>query len=341
MHIFIDESRSFAVSKAPNSVCCVAALIVPEPFAATLFRRFRKATRSWRRTAREVKGSGLNERQVAEVLALVRRFDVLLIADCIDMGRVSAADIERHRAGQAAALESSAARVRSPELQKSIRQLAARVGSLPHPLYVESVLLTEVVDRALRYGTLYYAQRIGSALGAFRWRIDAKDREVTEYERLWKDLVGGMMQTKSLTVPSIAMIGADYSSFRRFENVMPEPPEYLRDKLPAGERGQPFHAVDLNAVLADIKFRPSHHSTGLQLVDIAANAITRSCRSSLGKTVWEGLGRLMVQTLAEKNALRFITLRERDERGVSVPYSPVVRTCDRLCKRMVAGMRKA
>lgn len=283
-----------------------------------------------------MKGSDLNEQQVTAVLTLMRRFDVLLIADCIDMGRVSTANVERHKAGQADALERSAGRVHSPELQQTIRALAARVAALSNPLYVEFVLLTEVVNRALRYGTLYYVQRIGSALGAFRWCIDAKDREVTEYERLWKDLVRSMMQTKSLTVPSLFMNGADYSAFRRFEIVMPEPPEYLRGGLPPEERNRPFHGVDLNAVLADVTFRASDRRTGLQMVDIAANAITRSCRGSLGKSVWNGLGRLMVQTYPEKHALRFLTLREHDEEG-SAPYASVVRACDRLRKRMVAG----
>ncbi len=72
MYIFIDESGLFNIQQQPNKVSCVAALVIPEEFAVTLFRRFKKLTKSWRNGSREIKGSSLDESQVSAVIKLLK-----------------------------------------------------------------------------------------------------------------------------------------------------------------------------------------------------------------------------------------------------------------------------
>ena len=96
MYIFIDEAGTFQIPSRPNLVSGVAALVVPEAFAGTLFRKFRKLKRLWRAGKKEIKGSELNEDQVTAVLSLVRRFDVLLFAVCLDLGLHTEAGILAH-----------------------------------------------------------------------------------------------------------------------------------------------------------------------------------------------------------------------------------------------------
>src|SRR6266545_1972437 len=86
MYVFIDEAGGFQVPTRPNQVSCVAALVIPETFARTLFRKVRRDLGWWRVGDREVKGSQLDERRMAELVRVVRRFDVLLIGVAIDMG---------------------------------------------------------------------------------------------------------------------------------------------------------------------------------------------------------------------------------------------------------------
>jgi hypothetical protein len=57
MYIFIDEAGSFQTTTRPHAVSCVAALVVPEPFAPTGFRRFRRCIRPWVVDGAELKGS--------------------------------------------------------------------------------------------------------------------------------------------------------------------------------------------------------------------------------------------------------------------------------------------
>ena len=340
MLIFIDESGNFARPSTPHRVSCVVALLIPESFATTLFRRFRRLIRPWRERRIEVKGSALSEPQIASVLSMLRRFDVIAFADCIDVGRHTDAGIEAHKAEQGQALERSAARVTSPILAEQIRDLANRIRRLPNQLYVQAVVLTEVADRVVRHGPLYYAQRIPSTLGAFRWRVDAKDVDVTPYERLWMEIVKPVMQTKSLEVPTPSLIGADYSAFAPFEEVLPEAPVHLRDSLPEGDRGGPFHVIDLNRMMADLRFRSSGSLSGLQLADMVASAITRACNGTMHRDGWNGVGRVLLQNEKGRHALRFIALQNEPAGSQLAPYADVVRRCDETAKRMVTGERR-
>jgi hypothetical protein len=337
MLIFIDESGNFARPSTPHRVSCVVALLIPETFAATLFRRFRRLIRPWRQGRGEVKGSELSETQMALVLALLRRFDVIAFADCIDMGLHTDAGIQAHKTDQGDALDRSAARVASPTLSGQIRDLANRVRALPNQLWAQAVVVTEVVDRVVRHGPLYYAQRIPSTLGAFRWRIDAKGIDVTPYERLWADIVKPVMQTKSLEVPTPSLIGADYSAFAPFEDVVSEPPAHLRDHLPAGERAGPFRFIDLNRMMADLRFRSSDRLAGPQLADMVASAITRACNGRIDRSGWSGLGRILLQNEKGRHALRFVALQDEVAGSQPAPYAAVVRSCDESAKRIVAG----
>src|SRR6267378_3032276 len=101
MYVFIDEAGNFQAPTPGHKISCIAALVVPEPFAATLFRKFRKTVAPWLGSAREVKGSQLDERRVAAIVKLLRRFDVLVFAACVDMGVHTQGMIDAHKHGQA------------------------------------------------------------------------------------------------------------------------------------------------------------------------------------------------------------------------------------------------
>src|ERR1041385_4585805 len=79
MHIYIDESGIFRnpANKA-NVASVVAALAVPTSKKKELFKQFRTLTHEWRDENGEVKGSNLNEAEIALVIFLLRKFDVIL-----------------------------------------------------------------------------------------------------------------------------------------------------------------------------------------------------------------------------------------------------------------------
>jgi hypothetical protein len=331
MYIFIDEAGGFQPPSQSNPVSCVAALIIPESFVKTLLRKFRALTRPWWSDGREAKGSELAEAQIAQVVGTIRRFDVLLLAVAIDMSLHSEAGIRRHRDGQVQKILASISDQMVPSARARVQSLATRMGALSNQLYVQSVLLTLLVDTIIRSGTLYYVQRLPRTLAKFSWRVDAKDVAITNYESLWRDIVGPFLQTESLSTPLAMLKGADYSSFQRYLGEFPMPPEHLRAHVSVPH--EPFGYMDINAILADLKFRSSKHVTGIQAVDMLASAVRRACNGTLQAKGWKGLGRLMPRPERGSQSIRFVALEDFDDRALS--YSDVIHSWDRETKRMI------
>ena len=335
MYIFIDEAGGFQIPARPNLVSCVAALLVPESISMTLFRRIRRLIRPWRSGGREVKGSQLTEEQMAQVIRTVRRFEVLLISVAIDMGLHSDAGITLHKKAQVENLLAGISAAHSQAMQAKIESLATRMGDLPNQLYVQAVVLIQLVQVVLEVGTLYYVERIPRTLGSFIWRPDAKDVRVTSYERLWREIAGPFLQTISLSSPHPRMIGADYSAFERFCGTLPEAPEHLRGQIARPNR--PLSYVDIDLLLADLKFSASHRLTGIQIVDMLGAAIRRACNGTLQASGWKGIGRLMPTAQRGGDCVRFVTLG--DVKYDRLPYSPIVKGWNRETRRLILEER--
>jgi hypothetical protein len=331
MYIFVDEAGGFQVPSNSKGVCCIGALIVPESVLVTLLRKMRRLTRPWRAEGREVKGSQLLETQMAQVLATVRRFDVLFVVVAIDMALHSDAGVSRHRETQAKKFLDALSDKMALPVRFRTEGLAARLRALPNQLYVQSVLLTMLVEAVLTASTLYYSQRLPKALSHFHWRLDAKDVAITRYELLWRDVVGPFLQTQSLSSPLPMLKGADYSSFQRFCGEQPVPPGHLRPHVRAPDDA--FAYVDIEELLADLRFCSSARYTGLQAVDMLASAVRRACNGSLETKGWKGLGRLMPRPRRGTHAIRFLALEDVGDPEVS--YADVVRQCDLETKRMI------
>jgi hypothetical protein len=196
---------------------------------------------------------------------------------------------------------------------------------------VQAVLLTSLLEKVLQVATLYYVQRIPKTLGAFRWRIDAKDVTATPYEKLWQEVVGPFLQSRSLTSPLQSMEGADYSAFSRFSGEMPQAPEYLRAHVQKPQSR--FSYLDLDAVLSDLRFCASHRTSGIQIVDMLAAGIRRACNGSLTATACKGLGRLMATPERGYDCVRFLALEDFNQ--PTLPYTRIVKEWNRESRRLV------
>jgi hypothetical protein len=331
MYVFIDEAGGFQVPSRPNQVSCVAALVIPESFAKTLFGKVRRSLDWWRAGGGEVKGSQLDELKMADLIRVVRRFDVLLISVAIDMGLHTDAGISRHRHQQVTTIRASMTEKMNLPLREWIGRMASQMEALSNQLYVQSVLLTTLVKAVIDTTTLYYAQRIPRTLGAFVWRVDAKDLTLTDYEKLWTDVVGPFLQTRSLSSPLLQMRGADYSFFEQFCGQAAEPPPHLKERVAKSD--EPFQYFEMNRVLADLKFYRSHVLTGLQVVDMLAAGIRRACNGTLQSTGWKDLGRLMPRPQNGSEIVKLLALEDLPDRPV--PYAKVLRTWEADGRRVV------
>ena len=98
MHIYIDESGIFSnPADKDNVASCIAGLAVPTTKKKELFKQFKALTRNWRDKNGEVKGSKLDEPQIASIIALLRKFDVILELIVIDLGLHTEGEITKFK----------------------------------------------------------------------------------------------------------------------------------------------------------------------------------------------------------------------------------------------------
>ncbi|MDA8117694.1 MAG: DUF3800 domain-containing protein [Actinomycetota bacterium] len=310
MNVFIDESGGFTKTRSqPHYVCCVAALVVPESCLSQLLADFTTLEAAWTDINGEVKGSKLGERRISRVIRLISNYNALLQVVAIDLGMHDNTSIERHKHLQAQAMTHTLTSAHQETLREEIRELANSTAGLANQLYVEAMLMAWLVANVLQTATFYYSQTDPPTLGAFRWRIDAKDRSLTGYESLWSSVVSPILQSISLRNPMIFLKGGDYSAFAPFENPeLQRPPEHLRSAVRHAKR--PFSSFSNNAVMADLHFQNSCSSPGIRLADILANTFQRACNGRLAARGWKDLGLLLVAHPATQKAVSFVALSQ-------------------------------
>jgi hypothetical protein len=337
MYIYIDESGIFAnPSGKEKAISCVAALVMPEQYQNYIFKRFKHLKVSWGIGSGEPKGRKLNEEQIAYVISILKDYDVFVTACGIDMGMHTDDQITRHRQAQAENITKHVTPEHHPNVVRQIEELRERYLQLSNQLYAQSALLTVLVQSVIRIATLYYCQRDPFALSHFRWVIDAKANNVTNYEDLWSTVVMPFCESDSLSNPLDVVEGGDYSWFdRNFGLNMTTAPKHLQPFIAKERKNEPFQAFDIKKVLSEHRsFESSNKNLGLQLVDIVVNTIRRALHGNLQINGWGDLGRLMVSPKKEKNAMKMVALHN-DAVPKTVSYGGVIKHFDKLSKPMI------
>jgi len=337
MYIYIDESGIFAnPSGKDKAISCVAALVMPEQYQKYIFKRFKHLKVSWGIGSGEAKGNKLNEEQIAYVISILNDYDLFVTACGIDIGVHTDDQITAHKQGQATNITKHVTSEHHPNLVRQLNELKERYFQLPNQLYVQSVLLTVLVQSAIRRATLYYCQRDPSTLSHFRWIIDAKGDNLTNYEDLWSTVVMPFCESDSLSNPMNFLEGGDYFWFnRKFNLDMTAVPKRLQPFTKKERQNEPFHPFDAKKVLSENRsFRSSSKDLGLQLVDIIVNAIRRALHGNLKVNGWGDLGRLMVSPEKGKNAMQMVALHN-DAVPKPMTYGGIIKHFDKLSKPML------
>ncbi|WP_343667906.1 hypothetical protein [Paraburkholderia heleia] len=106
MHIFIDESGNFTgIGADAPAVSRLGALILTSHSLPKLFRKYGRLRINLPKNSKgEVKGSKLNETQVAAVVELLRKNGAIFCTSMIDLAGHTADDIAGHRDRRSASL---------------------------------------------------------------------------------------------------------------------------------------------------------------------------------------------------------------------------------------------
>lgn len=274
MNIFIDESGTFVLSNRRNAFCVVAAYITPDEQLESMTGLV-AALRAESGAGAETKLRDLAEDKYVAFLDQLASLGGLAFAVAVDVGFHRYQQIEHHRNIQVQKIRENIPRMLFEEGRVAVASLADGIEKLPLQLYTQLVCQVRLFHTILTRALVYYVQREPSALAAFRWRIDRKAQSPTKYERAFKDILAGLLQSSSLQDPMIVLEGADYSFFRRFEYEDGQAPEYLqRDYGILIKSG-----TNLGKILyEDFEFVDSDCCAGVQVADLVAGGVRRLLR---------------------------------------------------------------
>lgn len=317
MHIFIDESGNFAgTGSSRTAISALGALILPTASLPRLFQKYAKLRLQLPKRSGEVKGSLLNERQVAAVVDLLRKNSAIFRASMIDMGDHVAEDIESHRAKGIHSLSANLTDGHTPELRAGVKDLQRRMSKFSIPLYAQMMVTIDLLHHVMQEMIVYHSQRNPKELATFNWVVDGKDPKlVTDWEDWWSKTLVVWLQGISLKQPGAMLKGGDYRHFERF--LLKELPEYLREVAPETD-SQLGAGIDLQLMFKESFRFSTDIEPGLELVDVVTNALRRALIGNLGAKGWLPLRGIMIHR--SDIYVRPVSLYF-DDRKLKRPYS--------------------
>ena len=329
MWVFIDESGTFASSPGTSSVSLVGALVIAGGRKARIEEKYSALRRKLPTEGGEVKGRLLSEAQIDQVVTLLRKNEVLFEVVAIDLAMHSAEGIGAHKKNQEEGITVHLTPEFHPSVREGLWDLRRRLEQMPHQLYVQSVVVNDLVQTAIQHATLYFCQRRPEELGQFHWVIDGKDKDrKTDWEDWWSSTIMPFLQSRSLREPFSRVQGGDYSFFERFETPIPD---HLRPHIKDSSKKSGM--ISLNKILTESFRFSSNPEPSLELVDILANATRRALAGRLGIQGWGNIRTLMIHR--RDHYIKLVSL-EDVPKGIKFAYGPVLRHFSRGGKDMIA-----
>jgi hypothetical protein len=305
MNIYIDEAGVFVKpSQNKCAVSAVGALILPEEKEKIIFSKFEALKTKWGFKNKEVKGSQLSETQVASVIEILEKYNVMFEIVAIDMNIQNDDGITAHKLDRANKMISCITDEFNEILIKNLHNTKEEIESLPNQLYVQVSLTIELLIQVFQKTMLNYSLRKPKELELFKWIVDAKNLNLTTSEKIWKTLILPLAQSRSFDEPILMIKEGDYSHYyknRKRGDIPNYLSEHVKDK-------DPNSFTELNSVYSDIKFDNSKNNLGVQLADILITSIRRSMNGNLQKQGWKNFGKIIV-----KGKNQSITLLNMDE----------------------------
>lgn len=186
MRIYIDETGQFVVpTTASHSYSLVLALIIPSVHETELFYDFLRLRDDWPVKGIELKGSSLDEKQTAEVIQILHRYDVLVEFVAINMETHDHVLVDDFKKRQADALLAHLTPDHRPSMVQSLQRLSDGVRKMPNQLFLQAFATMQLLLELVEEATLYYVQRMPEELGDISWVIDRKNHAITQMEEMW------------------------------------------------------------------------------------------------------------------------------------------------------------
>jgi Protein of unknown function (DUF3800) len=306
LHLFIDEAGTFIPATGWAVVCSLA---IPHKEVHPARREINRLSRDWPRKDAELKGGMLQSTHLESLVEVLFRHDALMHACAIDVSREDAARVDQHKADQCDGMTRRLTPQHHPGLVQQVWDLRRVLERMSPQLYIQCVMMKELVRIASEEVTLYFAQRRPHELAKFEWTIDAKDpRRITSQEKWWRKTLAVWLESASRREPFILVkdAGFNYKYFNRSFGMTKE--MWFSDGPPEIMEGH-----DLRKMMTErMAFVDSRSETLIQAVDILTSFLRRLLtREITVDAVAHALGRLQIYTQRKSNhpqSLRVLTL---------------------------------
>ncbi len=299
MFIYIDESGSFAYPKVPqHSYACAGALTVPERRHGAVLKGFKTLKRKWGLLSQEVKGSSLDEGQISQIIRLLASNDVKFHVCVVDLLHHPSKTLAFYKDDQARRLLANVTDKHHPDLIKQLEDIGVKLRNMPDQLFLQLLLMIELVNVQLHDIMFYFAQKDPPELSRFRWVADRKGIKKTTFEDLWQMLLPPFIQSRQFSNDFDYKIGTlkggNYEYCSRFFKTIERWPDHLPEQSPGLRSKNNIDTMDISLVIKEsFTLADSAEKQGLQLADIVTNALRRSISGNLQEQGWSDLGLLM------------------------------------------------
>ena len=196
----------------------VPATIIPHKEVGPARREINRLSRNWPRKGDELKGGILQPAHLASLIEVLFRHDAVMHACAIDVSREDDARVDQHKAGQCDGITKHLTSEHHPNLVQEVWDLRRVLERMSRQLYIQCVMMKELVRIASEEVTLYFAQRRPRELAKFEWTIDAKDsRRITSQEKWWRETLAPLLESASRREPFVFIkdAGFNYKFFDR------------------------------------------------------------------------------------------------------------------------------
>lgn len=325
MITFIDESGSFAEAARRGAWNVVAAYVIPErsQTAAKSVLATLKNSVGYSKT-KEIKLNDLTELQYQAFLRELQKLPGCMFGAATDAGLNQAALVIEHRDNQAVNIRNNVPRMLYESGKRSVEQLASDLASLSPQLYVQLQCQVRLVDDVLRRGMLYFVQRDPVTLGRFKWRIDQKTSPKATFEKTFRSITPGFLQSMSAREPAISLEEEDYSYFAPYMYGPSEIPEFYSEHYgkPKGD------VINIGKIMREnLEFPDSQDNAGVQIADLLASGLRRCLRNEFNNSeaVMADLAQLMIDNIRGKYPIQLLGFDPQEQ-----PVERHVATCMRL-----------
>jgi hypothetical protein len=309
LHIFIDEGGTFIPATGWAVVCSLA---IPHKEVRPARRETNRLSRNWPRNGGELKGGILQPTHLASLVEMLLRHDAVMHACAIDVSR-EVGHVDRHKARQCDGMTKHLTTEHNAELVREVWALRRVLEKMSHQLYIQCVMMKELVRIASEEVTLYFAQRRPRELAKLEWTIDAKDpRRITSQERWWRKTLAPLLESASRREPFtyVRDAGFNYKYFDRSFAVKKE--MWLPDSPPKMMEGHDIKKMNTERMA----FVDSRSDVLIQTVDVLTSFLRRLlAREIAGDDVARALGKLQIYRKSSKHpqSLRLLTLSDQNQ----------------------------